>query len=98
MNSGRSGEIGLFFKNMVLAEVVVTQFRGNMRLIMVREVRTPSADVRPFGKAFSPPGVVLRNSMKLWKVKCDGLDVRQTLMSRQRRFAWNFKIRPIRLK
>jgi hypothetical protein len=42
-----------------------------MRLLMPFEERQARSHLGPFGEAFAPPGIVLRDSVKLGKIESD---------------------------
>ena len=46
-----------------------------MRLIMTGKQGLRLGNIGPFGKAFSPPGVIFLGGMKLGKKKCQQFDV-----------------------
>src|SRR5260370_42066107 len=65
-------QLNLAFQNRFVCKIIIPNRRvGNVRLIMLRELRLSSPNIGPFGEALAPPSVVLWNSMKLGQVKCD---------------------------
>src|SRR5581483_5335458 len=58
-----------------VGEVVIAELARKLRLLVPREVGLRAAHVRPFGEAFAPPAVVLRNAMELREIEGDDAHV-----------------------
>ena len=71
-----SGQRSLVFADFGDTKIIKSKIRGQMRLIMAFEKWFGLRDVGPFGKAFAPPRVVLRDRMKLRKVKGNETNLR----------------------
>src|SRR5439155_20803787 len=54
-------QFSLLLQDLRFTQIVVTKFCGYMRLVMTGKVWPSSAHIIPFGKAFAPPVVILRN-------------------------------------
>ena len=66
------GEARLPFANLGDPEVVETEVRGQMRLVMAGEERPRPDDIRPFGEPLPPPFVVLGDGVELGQVEGQG--------------------------
>ena len=65
------GQVCLGLARFGQAQIVETEIGGQMRLIMTGEKWTGFGDIDPFGEALAPPGIVLRDGMKLREVESD---------------------------
>src|SRR6188472_4069099 len=67
-------ELGLLFPDFRDPQVVEAEIRRQLGLFMTAKERARFGDVRPFGKALTPPRVVLRYRMELWQIIGDHSD------------------------
>ena len=77
-----ASQIRLGLANLGQAEVVKTQVRWQVGLLMACEIGLGPADIGPFGKALAPPVVVFRNGMKLGEVEGNQVDRVQIFQGR----------------
>src|SRR5581483_13468 len=69
MDAVLSGKRRLSFTYLGDPKIVKTEICRQVRLVMAREQWPRAYDIGPFGKARSPPGVVLRHRMVLGQVE-----------------------------
>ena len=65
-----AGHIRLRLSRLGDPQVVIPQIGRDTGLIVIPEIPLRLTHVRPFGKALSPPQVVLRDGVKLRQIQC----------------------------
>jgi hypothetical protein len=70
----RARQLGLRRARLCVAQVVVSEIGGHMRLVVADEIRPRASHVGPFGEALAPPRIVFRGRMELREVKGDQFD------------------------
>jgi hypothetical protein len=71
VDSGVGSQTRLAPNDPRISKIVMTEIRRNMRLIVTMELGSRFVDIDPLSKSFSPPFIVLRNSVVLGQVKCE---------------------------
>jgi len=84
--TGELGQIDLSSDGLAQAQIVKSEFTGQVRLLVPGKQRGRFHDRTPLGKPLAPPVVVFRNRMKLRQIEGQGLD-------RPRRASWFAKSR-----
>src|SRR5687767_1763210 len=64
-------KLGLCGAGFRQAQVVETEIRWEVRLMVSGELRARAYDVGPLGEALAPPPIILRDRVELGKVECD---------------------------
>ena len=70
-DSGISRKLSLRLSCLWNAQIIEAQVSRNSRLIMPMKIFFSFCNISPFSKALAPPFIILRNRMKLRKIKGD---------------------------
>ena len=70
-NAVARGQVSLRLAALGQPKIVKTEIGGDMRLVVAGKQRLCLGRVGPFGKAFTPPEIVLGDGMELRQVECD---------------------------